>query len=420
MDVLSQLICKAVNQKVWKPSRASRTGPEVSHIFFADDLLLFGEATEQQVAVMDSILTEFCAISGQRISLHKSVVYTSKNTRPEVIEALSQKLQMGTTDHLGRYLGMPMLHSRVTSSTYKFLVDNIKEKLAAWKTKVLSQAARALLIHSVLSTLPSYVMQTMASTIAEMEKHMRDFYWDELDGSKHLHYIVWENICQPNDRGGSGVRRLHRMNIAFLAKLGWQLINDREPLWVRILLAKYGSPLEDTPRQNVSVTWRSIRRCAHLLRSGVSPVDEDEGGAEARQPKHRWELHPSSKFSVASAYKVQTSTTMANKRQAWHRIRRMKGPYRENVFMWRLRMDVLPTTQFLLRRHISANAECPICGLNGDNMLHDIRDCAWASKVWRMIVDERKWNRFCKLETNNIWVDLNLRHDFGRRDIPVV
>lgn len=45
MEILGQLINKVVDEGRWKPVKASRGGPGVSHIFFADDLLLFGEAT---------------------------------------------------------------------------------------------------------------------------------------------------------------------------------------------------------------------------------------------------------------------------------------------------------------------------------------------------------------------------------------
>jgi hypothetical protein len=43
MDKLSHLISHAVRQGNWKGIRAGRTGPMISHLMFADDLLLFGE-----------------------------------------------------------------------------------------------------------------------------------------------------------------------------------------------------------------------------------------------------------------------------------------------------------------------------------------------------------------------------------------
>lgn len=45
MEVLSQRIVKEVQEQKWKAVKPCRQGPKVSHIFFVDDLLLFGEAS---------------------------------------------------------------------------------------------------------------------------------------------------------------------------------------------------------------------------------------------------------------------------------------------------------------------------------------------------------------------------------------
>lgn len=45
MEALNSLIHGAVERKQWKPCKASRTGPPITHLFFVDDLLLIGEAS---------------------------------------------------------------------------------------------------------------------------------------------------------------------------------------------------------------------------------------------------------------------------------------------------------------------------------------------------------------------------------------
>lgn len=117
MDVLSQKIKDAVGDKRWVPVSASRGGPKFSHAFFADDLLLFGEATETQAIVMDEVISDFCHISGQKVSLAKSVFYVSKNTPAAVAHNIHQRMKMRRTEDIGKYLGVPMLHRRVTPDT---------------------------------------------------------------------------------------------------------------------------------------------------------------------------------------------------------------------------------------------------------------------------------------------------------------
>lgn len=43
IEKLSHLIADAVNRNVWKPVKASQFGPGISHLFFADDIIIFAE-----------------------------------------------------------------------------------------------------------------------------------------------------------------------------------------------------------------------------------------------------------------------------------------------------------------------------------------------------------------------------------------
>lgn len=52
----------------------------MSHIFFADDLLLFGEASFSQACKMEFLLAELCGIFGQRVNLDKPRLWFSPDT----------------------------------------------------------------------------------------------------------------------------------------------------------------------------------------------------------------------------------------------------------------------------------------------------------------------------------------------------
>lgn len=51
--------------------------------------------------------------------------------------------------------------------------------------------------------------------------------------------IGWEEVCQPKECGGLGLRKLKECNEAFMIKLGWQLLVNQSALWVKIIRTKY-------------------------------------------------------------------------------------------------------------------------------------------------------------------------------------
>ncbi|XP_072064218.1 uncharacterized protein [Arachis hypogaea] len=83
MERLSHLINDAVSMGFWKPIRLSREAPELSHLYFADDLILFSEASVEQADIIKRVLEAFCMSSGvlfeEKLSkLGKSICWTGE------------------------------------------------------------------------------------------------------------------------------------------------------------------------------------------------------------------------------------------------------------------------------------------------------------------------------------------------------
>lgn len=90
-------------------------------MFFADDIILFAEASIDQAIVIRDCLDRFCSASGEKVSMAKSKVYFSDNLSLKNREEISEALGMDRTTDLGLYLGIPTLTSRVTKETYAHL-----------------------------------------------------------------------------------------------------------------------------------------------------------------------------------------------------------------------------------------------------------------------------------------------------------
>jgi hypothetical protein len=137
IDKLSHFISHAVESGEWKALRADRSGPLGSHLMFADDLLLFGEATKIQINCVTRILTNFCRISGQEVSLEKTSIFFSKNVNRDTRSRLVQISGFRETQCLGKYLGVPLTGRAPKKEDYRFFIDQVSAKLSAWKAKQL-------------------------------------------------------------------------------------------------------------------------------------------------------------------------------------------------------------------------------------------------------------------------------------------
>ncbi|KAF2286812.1 hypothetical protein GH714_030483 [Hevea brasiliensis] len=109
----------------WNGFRMGRRGPQLSHLFFADDLILFSEASLLHVGVIQDTLGSFCAASGKTISNVKSTIFFSLNVLPETRDCIATNLNFSVVTDMGKYFGVPIVHSRVSKNTYVPLVEKV-------------------------------------------------------------------------------------------------------------------------------------------------------------------------------------------------------------------------------------------------------------------------------------------------------
>lgn len=145
METLSWDIQEEVRKGNWKPFKLARGGTGVSHVFFADDLMLFSEALEQQMSNIVQCITQFSRRSGLNINFSKSIVFCSPNTCPRIKRIIGEVASITVTDNMGKYLGIPILQKRVSKNTFGYILDKMNRKLSNWKSKSLTFAWRRVL-----------------------------------------------------------------------------------------------------------------------------------------------------------------------------------------------------------------------------------------------------------------------------------
>lgn len=207
LERLFHLVEGAVSNRSWIPIRLSRRGPKISHLAFADDLLLFEGASMDQAETIKDILDSFCASFCQRVSLEKTRVFYSRNVHWDRMRDINNVLGFSSTEDLGKYLGVPILHKKVTRSTFNYVLEKVKSRLSRWKARTLSLAELVTLTKSVLQVLPTYTMQSAwlpKSICDDIDTQCRSFIWGDEDTSRKIHSVNWETVCTPKKWGVLG------------------------------------------------------------------------------------------------------------------------------------------------------------------------------------------------------------------------
>lgn len=180
------------------------------------------------------------------------------------------------TTSLEKYLRLPLLQGRTRKHDFNFIVEKLSFKLASWKQKLLNKAGRITLARSVLSSLPTYGMQSLwilQSVCAHIDSSIRRFIWKGIEG-KGIHLVKWDTITLPRKMGGPGIRRAREAHTALLGKLVWELLHPSNKLWTQIYRSKYigeyGNMLQLSSAANSSYCWRSVVKSAQAIKDGFS------------------------------------------------------------------------------------------------------------------------------------------------------
>lgn len=109
--------------------KAGRRCLVISHLMYADDLLLKGNAIRNQMECLNNFPTLFCQRSGQRISTEKSRILFSKNTLTSIKMELMNLFGFKETNDLGKYIGVPLTGKTPKNKYFRYLMENVKSKL---------------------------------------------------------------------------------------------------------------------------------------------------------------------------------------------------------------------------------------------------------------------------------------------------
>ena len=244
MEVLSILLKKIGESNLingFHVGVVNSVGVRISHLLFADDIILFCDASREQMMSIRLALSCFQAFMGLKVNVGKSEIVLVGEVNNQ--DALANILQCGVGSLLMKYLGMPLGTSFKIASLWNPILEKTEKKLSGWKRLYLSKGGRLTLLKSTLSSLPTYFLSlfTVPKAVAvRMESIQRNFLWRSSDESFKYPLVDWENVCLLVELGGLGIRSVASFNQALLGKWLWHFGHEVTHLWRRVISTKYG------------------------------------------------------------------------------------------------------------------------------------------------------------------------------------
>jgi len=240
MEYLSKLLQKASSTSSFKFHPHCRQ-LQLTHLIFADDLMLFNVADPTSVNLLMEAFVKFTNSTGLEANREKSqwVMGGCNTTTQQQIRTLVE-FQEG---HLPfRYMGVPITASKLSKVKCSFLVEKIAKKTHICATKSISYVGRIALINSVIMGIFNFwarIFILLQSVIKDIMKLCRNYLWGAETNYVKCPYMAWHDYCKPKKHGGFGIRHVDAWNHAYIARLVWEVALKEDILWVRWIHSSY-------------------------------------------------------------------------------------------------------------------------------------------------------------------------------------
>ena len=155
---LHGLITKATRAKEINSFSLCKRGSKLTHIFFADDSLLFYKANPQECGNVLKILSDYEVVSGQKINREKRSLFFSKSTNDDIRQEIKRVTGVQEIKFYEKYLGLPSLVGRGKKASFSYIKERVWRKLQGWEGILLSQPGREVLIKTIVQAISTYAM----------------------------------------------------------------------------------------------------------------------------------------------------------------------------------------------------------------------------------------------------------------------
>lgn len=138
----SILIKEAEQKGLMKGVSIERGRFSINHLFFADDCILFGDASAEGATVVGNVIKEYESLLGQRVNFEKSLIFFGANVNVNIKDTIINILGVRVALNPEKYLGLPMMVGRKKSWAFANFIDRFRRCIEGWSLRYLSMGGK--------------------------------------------------------------------------------------------------------------------------------------------------------------------------------------------------------------------------------------------------------------------------------------
>ncbi|GJW19101.1 RNA-directed DNA polymerase, eukaryota [Tanacetum coccineum] len=340
----------------------------LSHLFYADDVIFVGKWNSSNLSTIVNILKWFYLASGLKINLNKSKLMGIGISHDVVASA-------------AKSIGCSILHTPFNYLGVK--VGGITSRLSSWDDAIANYPLDFL----NGSSNPSRLVPN--GVLSKMESIRRNFFNGVENAKKKMSLIGWNKILASKKNGAIyGIRGALDNTSSYSRRSPWlDIVNE-----VRKLASK-GIDLLSLVKKKVgngeaTSFWNDVWLGDFPLKQTYPRLyflELDKHVSVASNDRWSWLLDPSGDFSVKSTREFIDDSMLPKTDVPTRWVKSI--PIKINIFAWRVSLDKLPTRLNLSLRGLDIpSIICPLCSIAVESTSHILFSCQLARQLMIKVV----------------------------------
>ena len=265
--IASEVLSRGLNHLIYSKQVHSfsmpRNCPPISHLAFADDVIIFTNGSKNSLCKLMAFLSQYENESGHKINKQKSCFLLgdkAPTSRASIVAECTGFVQKSFPIN---YLGCNLYVGRKKFQFFEDMVFKVEKKLAGWKGRLLSPGGRLILIKHVLQVLSIHVLAAQnphKSVFRKINSLVANFFWGQGEDGFKYHWVRWGQCTLPIQEGGLGIRRIEDISDAFAIK-AWWLLKSANSLWASYMRCKYAKQIFSSAQMCYgSAAWKRMNK----------------------------------------------------------------------------------------------------------------------------------------------------------------